>query len=661
MLVMSRACRLMSILALAGTLACSTVPELTVERQGRLDDQLWVALSRGDVEVAERTVAGMTDADLAERGRLDVLAAREGRAAALVTALDRGTWLAARYRAGSQQAEDDLRRAAHAGVGGAALALEQARRAAPVGDRLDLSRAAQSDPTAAAEARAIEVETLLSANRLSEAARRMPAQPPTARLALLRRRLDHAAQRYAAVVTGVCEDLRDGWAVPYSLVLLEDALRGQPSRALEQQVADALDGVSLAGAPMLRSRERLLAVLEARAGRLAAAAARLQTFAPRQPEEDEALRRWTRRLDPSAADTIEERLDADRQRLAGRDLFLKRLGDEWDLEARASYREAAQGASLDLDDFLGRLDAASAPLPGRPELQSLPRRDFGLFGALVDTDPLRTVLPDAVLVGGEALLMAPELTWFDQVACEEVELPEALGHYAQCTVRRTRVSGRLASQGVNIAGAGLDRLVWLDLDELEREERSTRVPPRTRALGALPAANREERLSLGEPLDMVERLTRQSRDEAGPDYPARLLETIALHEGQHIIDFQQFVAQGTAGRLWTLLGAGLLPGAVRVEIERRAHLRALRDARDPRIALAQAVSRLPVEGEAFGDEHAVAYAALVGELVERLDQPRLPDGRRPEEAGIDHGRVLLQQLDRLPPETLRSLARALPD
>lgn len=656
----ARAFRFALALALVGTAACAAPRELVVAPEARVSDAVWVALTRGDVDAADTEAFAFADADLAARARLDVLAAREGRAAALVRAIDDGSWLAARYRASSVRARDELRRAANAGQTGAAFAIERARRAERASETLERARAAQSDATAAAEARALEVETLLVGGRFAEAAERLPDPPPTARLALLQRHLDAACGRPAAVVEGVCADLSVGWAVPHSLALLEDALRSQPSRALETRARAALDGAELAGAPMLRARERLLAILDARAGDLRGAAARLAAFDPREPEEDEALRRWSRRVDPGAADTLEERLDADAARLTGRDLLLKRLGDEWDLEARLSYKDALEGRGVALDAFLVRLDEAAQPLAGAPPLAALPRHDFGIFGALLDTAPLRAALPDAVLLGGQAALAPPELTWFDRVGCEEVELPGGLGRYEQCTVRRTRVSGRLASQGVNITGAGVGRLVWLDLDELEREERATRAAAAS-GLEALPAADRGERLALDEPLDVVERLTQASRADAGPAYEARLLETIALHEGQHIIDFQEFVAKGTVGQAWSLLTAGLLPGAVRAEIERRAHLRALREATDPRIALAEAIARLPVEGEALQEEHAVAYASLVGELVALLDRPSLPDGRPPEALGIDRSRVLLQQLDRLPPEVLRALARELPD
>jgi len=661
MAVTGRACLLASFLALGGMGGCSAPPELVVSDEARLDDRVWVELARGDLDAALLAAATLSDGGLRERARLDLVAAREGRAAALVTALEQGSWLAARYRASGQAADEQLRQASRAEGSGAALALERARRAPSSREMLARAKAAQSDPIGAAEARAIEVEALLQAGRFADADERLPDPPPTARLALLRRRLDRLCARHAAVVDGVCADLAQGWAVPASVALLEDALLRQPSRTREAQAVQALDGASLAGAPLLRARERLRAILDARAGQLDSAVARLAALDPREPEEDEALRRWGRRLESAEAGTIEERLDSDPQRLAGRDLLLKRIADEWDLAARLSYDEAGEGEATDLDGFVARLDEAADTLPGRPSLAALPRREYGIFGAMLDTAPLAAVLPDAVVVGGQALFMPPELTWFDRVGCVEVELPGELGRYAQCLVRRTRVAGLQASLGARIAGAGLDRLVWLDLDELEREERATRSAGTGRALGALPAADAAERRSLREPLDVGERLIRLAREDAGPDYDARLLETLALHERQHIVDFQEFVAKGATAQVWTLLGAGLLPGAVRTEIERRAHLYALREAADPRIALAEAVARLPVEGRALGDEHSVAYASLVRDLVELLDQPRLPDGRTPEELGLDRGRVLLQQLDRVPPESLRALARAIPD
>ncbi len=156
-------------------------------------------------------------------------------------------------------------------------------------------------------------------------------------------------------------------------------------------------------------------------------------------------------------------------------------------------------------------------------------------------------------------------------------------------------------------------------------------------------------------------LEQPSRDAPDGRHFERLLAAVGIHESQHIADFRAFTSASAGGRLALLLQGGLLPGAVLVEVERRAQLRALREAEDPRLPLAHAVSYLPVEGEASADPHAAGYAALVAEFVRRLDDADWPGGRPPRELGLDPGRVLLQQLHLLEPEVVRAIALAMDD
>jgi hypothetical protein len=99
---------------------------------------------------------------------------------------------------------------------------------------------------------------------------------------------------------------------------------------------------------------------------------------------------------------------------------------------------------------------------------------------------------------------------------------------------------------------------------------------------------------------------------------------------------------------------------VRAEVERRAQLAALQQATDPRIALAQAVDCLPVEGPRADSEHARGHAALVGDLIAVLDRGDWTGAQPLETWGLRRDRMLLQQLHLLPPEVLRAVACAIP-
>ncbi len=683
--VRQRAWPLVALGALAGMAGCRATPSAALTPDDLRVDAVWLGLVRDDLPAAERAADLVESVDFRERARLDLIAARQGRAAALCTSLDAGSWLAARYDASDDVALERLRLLRQATSTRPAVWLEQARRSPSAGQRLSAARHAAGLAPGSAEARAVVGETLLAQQQHEDVEELLGGEvPPTARLRLLLRRQQSFTGRGQAATEGLLADLQAGLATPSSLALLEEQLARVPRRALEEQTlalleaerhhaVDSPDRVPLvSGARMQRSADRLLASLLARAGRPDEAAALLVALPVRMPADDELLAACRERAGlatPAAAagdepPSLERRIANDRERVTSIALRERRLADEWDLEARASYDDADAGHGSGLDAFLRRLDEAAVPLPGSPPLRHLPREHFGpfgVFGTLLDVQPLREALPDALLLGGEALTQPAELTWFDRVASERIELPGALGSYEQSEVRRVRVRGYVASRGAAIAGTGLGRTVYLDLDAIERDERQGLLSPVGPGCGPLPAQGTEERLSLAEPLDVVSRLVQASRAEAGDRYEALLLEALALHERQHIVDFQTFVAGGTGSALWTLFGAGLLPSSVRAAIERRAQLQAMRDATDPRIPLAHALAELPVDDSSPGDEHSRGYASLVRDFLAVLDRGDWPGAASLESYGIRRDAVLVQQLQRLPPETVRAIARSIAD
>ena len=655
--------RLWALVALAGSPGCQAAPAVRLDADDVIEDRVWASLQRGDLELAALAAGQLENTALRERARLDVLAAHAGRGAAYLAACEAGGWLQARFSAGDELALKLLRDERRRDPGRALVWLEEARRSPSAGRALSALQAAQALVPGAGEALALQAEILIGLHRHDDAERLLAQPVSSARLRLARAHLLVATGRTAAASQGLLQDLRDGLAVPASLVLLHEILAGAPQAGTEAHLLEALAGTIPAGWSMARARDRLQAWLLSEHGDLAGASACLQRLDPRAPEDDAALRRLEarRRGEAKEPSPLEMRIDADSDRPRSTALAQRRLADEWDLAARQAYDDEERGSGPDLDGFVARLDEAAAGLPGAPSLAALSRRDFGLFGALLETAPLREALPGALVLCGKALSLPADIAWFDRQSDGLRELPDGRGTYEEWLVRRPRVSGYLASRGAAITGAGVDPVVWIDLDQLEREERGERLAPGGPPLPALPATGREARRSLDEPLDVARWLEQPSRAAADGRHFERLLQSVAAHERQHIVDFRSFAAAGAGGKLALLLQGGLLPGAVLAEIERRAQLRALREAEDPRLPLAHALSYLPLEDAARGDPHAAGYAALIEEFVRRLDAGDWPGGRPPHELGLDPGRVLLQQLHRLEPETIRAIALAMDD
>lgn len=668
-------------------LACSATVRVELSPDDQAVDRVWVALSRGDVEDAELWAAGIADTDFRARALADVEAARRGRAAVLSElvgsedvaqdgssmegAVQQPRWLAARFLASSQRARARLRKERKAHGPHVARTLEDARRSGTIERREAISRGVMGASPGGAEGLAMLVESLLARRRYSEVAQLLEDAPDTARLRLLRRQLDAYTGALIRASDGLLEDLRDGYAVPTSVALLKQILEVVPQAQQEQRALDLLAaGEPTSPADLLQwPAERELQVrLLARAGRREEAAQLLVDAGLEDAwggwGSDDLLRLGERRRAstglPVQVDGLPRELRVDHApgRLETDALLSLRLAHEWRLAARASYeRVALTGDVTDLDDFLDDLDESAQPLGAPFLLADVPRIDYGMFGEMLDTQALRRHLPDSFVVGGKGLGMPPELTWYDLVKAADRDLPEPPGgSYEECYVENLRVPGFAASRGARFAGAGLDKFVFLDLDQVARDARVGGVVS-AQPLPAWPAAGAHQRRDLSEPLDMAARLAQAARAEAGESYESLVLQALSIHERRHIIDVREFFGGGMFQQISDVISAGLLPGAVRAEVERRAQLDALREATDPRIPLAHAVAYLPVEGAASGSEHARGYAELVADFLVVLDEESW-DGAAPLESyGLRRDRVLLQQLHLLPPEVIRSIAR----
>ncbi|MDG2148956.1 MAG: tetratricopeptide repeat protein [Planctomycetota bacterium] len=661
--------------ALAGiVLGCSTPVRVQLSPDDQLLDRVWLELSRGDVAAADLAAEQIEDPEFRARAVADVDVARRGRSAVLSEWIAEPNWLAARFLSSRRRARARLREARAVEGAHAALMLEDARRSGTIDRREALARGALTYSPGGAEALAMLVETLLAQRQYAEAEECMEGAPETARLRLARRRLQAYTGRLVEAGDGLIQDIGSGAAVPASVILLQKILEAVPQQALEQRAFRVLESeASFAPEDLLQhsAESWLQARLAARLGLLDEAmllaedlpAARFNHAGESPLTSDGRLvDRWNQRRG-GRSERVREPLEAQVDRAAVRTesaaLLSLRLAHEWGLAARGSYARATEtGSKASLDQFLEGLDAAAEPLGTPLRLQDVERVDYGLFGEMLDTQALQGHLPGAFVTGGKGLGMPPELTWYDLVSSKQRELPAPPGgSYEEYLVTNLRVPGYAASRGARFAGAGLDRFVFLDLDQVAQEGRFTRAASSER-LEAWPAAGVQQRRDLSEPLETAWQLTRAAQADAGDRYEELALEALSIHERRHIIDVREFFGKGAWGQFSEVLSAGLFPGAVRAEVERRAQLDALREATEPRIPLAHIISYLPVEGASTESEHARGYEQIMEEFLAVLDEERWEGALPLEDYGVQRDRVLLQQLDKLPPDVIRSIARS---
>lgn len=622
-------------------------------------DRVWLAVRRGHADGARRAAAEVADPVFARRARLDALAVEGGRVAALTEAGH--SWHAARFDASAVRARRRLARELRRDRSSAAAWLEWARRATTPDERRTGAWEAERVAPGHVEARLWGVEADLQAGDLEAADEGLAELEEThgelARVRWARRRWQRATGRVHAAALGVLDDLAAGVAIPAGVATLVEGVLAQVDAAAVDRALEALaaaDGVD--GTAWHTERLRGLAELHAARGEWARAADALERAGPRDPFDDRRIARWRDAAAGRLAPLDPERVAA------------LRLAGAWRHLATASYRDVVDGAaSRDLDAFVAFVDRAADQIPDAPRLAWLPRVTFGLVGEMLDTSALRKTLPGAFVVGGKALGLPSDVTWYDEVDAVDVDvvLDEGAASYRRHLVREPRVPGALVWSGRAITGAGLYRTVFLDVDRIagglrRPPEASLAAPPAPRPVGGPLDI---DRFDVAEPLDVADRLRAAVRAEAGgaEAYEALAIDEIAVHEERHILDAQGVLSGSTGDLLGLVLDVGVLPRAVRAGLERRAQLHALREARAPRLALASIVDMLPVEGAALDSEHAVGYRDVLAAFLDVLDREAWPGARPLDELGIRRDHVLLHQLPRLDGETIRAIARAIPD
>lgn len=245
----------------------------------------------------------------------------------------------------------------------------------------------------------------------------------------------------------------------------------------------------------------------------------------------------------------------------------------------------------------------------------------------------------------------------------------------------TEVSGGLARLGGLVSGAALHEGYWIDVESERRRLARWRdlearfLAPGAEAelasllalpgleLGGDPAVSelaRLERSRLAPPLGAADRLRltmlAERRAAGAPTVSLdELLEVVAVHEEGHLLDRTRFLPLGA--NLWGVLGlglrAGLSPGAIERELERRAQLVALCELEDPRFALVDLLDAAEIPRASAG-AHARAYSQLLGEFLVELDRQMDRDAEA--FGALDRSRTLVHQLHRLSPAQVRVLA-----
>ena len=215
-------------------------------------------------------------------------------------------------------------------------------------------------------------------------------------------------------------------------------------------------------------------------------------------------------------------------------------------------------------------------------------------------------------------------------------------------------------QGGSLSGAALPDGVWLDADASRREDHGLRAAlAADPTIGAVldragadpsPADGMEGVFAMDETQALALRLVRRYLARVGDD-PWGSFDVLRTHESGHVVDLDRHlpIAKGLPATASLLAGEGFAFGRVESRLEGRAQLAAMRDARDPDLALVDLVSGLP-NFERMPEPHQRGYRAVVRALLERLYASR---DRYP---AVDPTRKLLPQLDRLSPSELRGLA-----
>ncbi len=325
-----------------------------------------------------------------------------------------------------------------------------------------------------------------------------------------------------------------------------------------------------------------------------------------------------------------------------------------------------------LDDFLVAARRMSNECLGRDVVEPVVRREYFPIGVFLDPDPTHGGGLAQYLDRFGEFLVAGQRTWggVDGYLLREIakSRPTIDDHEVLRVIGEDlEIPSRIESSGGQIAGFALETFIVLNVDRAREAAMRTSASyeARTTLLPALlddaidPANSASERLALNEPSSVVLRTwLRSYRDHLArggtkDDYAGLVLDAIEAHERTHIHDAHEFLPllMNVPSKLSILWRNSFSAGNIEAWLEGRAQAGALVGARDPRIALAEALRDLPSRNVA--PPHSVGYYEVAANLVRQVDE------NASEFAEIDRQRVVVQQLDRLSEEELRNLGRRL--
>jgi tetratricopeptide (TPR) repeat protein len=201
--------------------------------------------------------------------------------------------------------------------------------------------------------------------------------------------------------------------------------------------------------------------------------------------------------------------------------------------------------------------------------------------------------------------------------------------------------------GGDLAGLALARCTIIDLHAVARwegdlERRLRRLEPHRAALLAAPALKDEPVTAVDDPAGVAERLY------LAGDFD--LAAEVAIHEDSHLVDAARHLPVGSHAfrNLGLALRRGFSADEILAFLERNAQLTAIAEGPAPLAALASCCAVLGGPGV-----HAKAYSEIVEAIVAEIHA-------HPEQyPEIDPGRVIVQQLHRLPEAKVRALGRIL--
>lgn len=333
------------------------------------------------------------------------------------------------------------------------------------------------------------------------------------------------------------------------------------------------------------------------------------------------------------------------------------------------------GDQTEFDAFVRAVRRISRDCLGEDVVEPVVRREYVAIGSFLDPDPehgsgLARYFDrfGQFLVVGQRALGGIDGYLLTKIGSRRIE--QGGKPVLRVLGEELLIPSRIEAKGGEIAGFALETFIVLNVDraraaaERTRRAWNDRVTAASSEPGALEdeielAASPAERVALSEPGSVVLRTLLRSygaflgNGGRPAEYDGLMLDAVETHERAHIADAHEFLPlfDDVSRKVGILAENGFSGANVEAWLEGRAQLEALAAAADPRIALAELLRDLP--SRVSSPPHSVGYYDVAEQLVQLIEES---GSSTPE---IDLSRVIVQQLDRLPPERIRGLAKRL--